>query len=249
MIVPGIVSATFKGHPVEETLAITTSAGLKAIEWSENHHIPKGDVAFASSVRQKTADAGLEMAGYGSYYRLGQDMDIRPSLDTCCALGATGMRIWAGSKPSAELEASERDALMAELAKAVEIAKDYKVVLNLEWHKNTLTDENQSGLDVLTQIDSPYLRTLWQPTQALSFDERAEGLSQIVPFLSYLHVYYWDETGRRPFSEGVEHWKKYFSMLDGEKRYYALMEFVKGDTVEQFNMDAEVLKGLLNVGE
>ncbi len=244
MIVPGLVSATFKGRPVDDVLRIAKKAGLAAIEWSENHHIPKGDLSFARDAAARTSDMGFELAGYGSYYRLGQGMDIRESLDTAAAMGAGQMRIWAGSKASSDLDPDERKVLMEELSKAVQVAESYKVVLNLEWHKNTLTDTNESGLDVLETVDSPYLRTLWQPTQALSFKQRAEGLSMIGPWLSYLHVYYWDETGRRPFEEGIEHWRKYFSLLD-DKRRYALLEFVLGDSEEQFLEDAKVLRSLL----
>ena len=137
---------------------------------------------------------------------------------------------------------------MAELSKAVEIAKDYGVVLNLEWHKNTLTDENESALCVLESISSPNLRTLWQPTQALSSGERRKGLEMILPYLSYLHVYYWDESGRRPFREGISDWRDYFSLLEKEKNYYALLEFVLSDSVEQFNEDAATLMELLQKG-
>ena len=89
------------------------------------------------------------------------------------------------------------------------------------------------------------MRTLWQPTQELSFEERAEGLEMIAPYLSYLHVYYWDETGRRPFSEGLEHWRRYFSILDPKTVYPALLEFVKENTEEQFLMDVKALKELI----
>ena len=248
MIIPGVVSATFKGRPVEEVIDIASAAGLSAIEWSENHHIPRGDLEYAEKAADLTRERGLKIAGYGSYYRLGQNMDIRPSLETAVAMGTSNVRIWAGSKPSRELTDEERSGLLSELKDAVGLASQYGVVLNLEWHKNTLTDENQSGLDTLKAISSPNLRTLWQPTQALSFAERAEGLEMILPYLSYLHVYYWDETGRRPFSEGIEHWKTYFSKLDKQKEYYALLEFVLGDSIEQFNKDAEVLKDLLRKG-
>ncbi|MBQ0071764.1 MAG: sugar phosphate isomerase/epimerase [Spirochaetales bacterium] len=248
MLVPGIVSATFKGRSIEDVLTITRKAGLGAIEWSENHHIPRGDLQLAKEAALKSRDNGLEIAGYGSYYRLGQEMDLRPSLDTAAAMGADSVRIWAGSKPSRALEKAERDALLEELQEATEIAESYGMVLNLEWHKNTLTDENQSGLDTLSYIKSPWLRTLWQPTQALSFDERADGLKMILPYLSYLHVYYWDETGRRPFEEGLNHWERYFSLLEKEKKYYALLEFVLGDTEEQFYRDAAALIALLHKG-
>ncbi len=244
MLVPGLVSATFKGRPVDNVLKIAEKAGLSAIEWSENHHIPKGDLAFARDVAARTKDCGLELAGYGSYYRLGQGMDVRESLDTAAAMGACQMRIWAGSKASSEVDVEERSALVEDLSKAAETAESYNIVLNLEWHKNTLTDTNESGLATLEAVGSPYLRTLWQPTQALSLEERAEGLSMIAPYLSYLHVYYWDEGGRRPLEEGIEHWRRYFSLLENRK-HYALLEFVLGDSEQQFLSDAKVLKGLI----
>lgn len=245
MLVPGIVSATFKTQSVDYVIASALESGLRAVEWSENHHIKKGNLSFARETADKTVSAGLEIAGYGSYYRLGERMEIRESLDTASALGCKSMRIWAGSRPSSSLTREEREAFLEELAEAVLTASGYGISLNLEWHKNTLTDTNESGLDVLERIRSPYLGTLWQPTQALSFEERKKGLEMIRPYLSYLHVYYWDESGRRPLSEGVNHWREYFSLLDGNKKYYALLEFVLGDSREQLKEDAEVLKRLI----
>ncbi len=245
MLVPGLVSATFKTESVDYVLSKAVGNSLRAVEWSENHHIKKGDLSFARETAEKTASSGLEIAGYGSYYRLGENMEIRESLDTASALGAERMRIWAGSKASSTLSMEEREALITELEKAVEIASRYDITLNLEWHKNTLTDTNESGLDVLERIKSPYLGTLWQPTGALSFEERKKGLEMIKPYLGYLHVYYWDESGRRPLGEGVGHWREYFSLLDKNKKYYALLEFVKNDSSEQFGEDAAVLRKLV----
>ena len=39
-LIPGLVSATFKDRSVEEVIALAVKAGLKAIEWSEGHHVP-----------------------------------------------------------------------------------------------------------------------------------------------------------------------------------------------------------------
>ena len=248
MIRSGLVSATFKGLSVRQVLEIARNAGLNAIEWSENHHIPAGDEAFASTVRDLTLDFGLEIAGYGSYFRLGQGMDILPSLRTAKALGAHQMRIWAGAKSSADVSPEERKGLENELSGVCRISEDMGVVLNLEWHKNTLTDTNESGLALLQVIDSPNLRTLWQPTMALSETEREEGLKMILPYLSYMHVYHWDKSGRRPLEEGREQWGRYFNVLDENKDYYALLEFVKDDSEEQFYKDADVLKEMLGYG-
>ena len=248
MMKSGLVSATFKSLSVENVLKIARNAGLQAIEWSENHHIPCGDEAFASTVGKLTADAGLEIAGYGSYYRLGQGMDILPSLRTAKAIGAKQVRIWAGTKASAEVLPEERKALVKELGQVCAMAGDMGMVLNLEWHKNTLTDTNESGFSLLGEVNSPYLRTLWQPTQALSPEQREAGLKMILPFLSYFHVYYWDATGRRPLEEGKAQWEKYFSLPDENRDTYALLEFVKDDSEVQFYKDADVLKEMLDYG-
>ena len=248
MIRSGLVSATFKSLSVQKVLEIARKAGLQAIEWSENHHIPAGDEAFAAEVRRLTLDSGLEIAGYGSYFRLGQGMDIAVSLGTARTLGAQQMRIWAGSKASAVISAEERKALERELSDVCRIAGDMGMILNLEWHKNTLTDTNESGYSLLHEMGCPNLRTLWQPTMALDEKQREEGLKMILPYLSYIHVYHWNETGRRPLEEGREQWGRYFGILDENKDYYALLEFVKDDSEKQFYKDAEVLKEMLDYG-
>ena len=245
MIIPGMVSATFKDLGIDEVLSIMDRADLKVIEWSENHHIIAGNMKMARETAVKTVDHGIDIAGYGSYFRLGKDMDIRTSLDTAAEMGCSQMRIWAGTRASDDLKAEERQALTDELCAVAEISAGYGIILNLEWHKETLTDTNMSALELLRQVDDPWVRTLWQPTQALSFDERAEGLEMILPYLSYFHVYYWDETGRRPFGEGLEHWRRYFSLTEKERVYPALLEFVLGNTEEQFMMDVKALKGLI----
>lgn len=248
MIIPGIVSATFKTRSIKDVLSLAKKAKLEAIEWSENHHITKGDLAYAREVGKITREEGLTIAGYGSYFRLGEGMQIRPSIETSLALGTDNIRIWAGSKPSSILAKEEREILLNELQECVNVASKYNVTLNLEWHKNTLTDENCSALDTLEKISDKHLKTLWQPTQALSFKERVEGLEMVLPFLNYLHVYYWNESGRRPLDEGKEYWERYFSVLDKAKNYFALLEFVLNDSEEQFFSDAKTLL-LLTKGE
>ena len=93
MIVPGIVSATFKTRSAKDVISVASKAKLSAIEWSENHHIPKGDLERAKEIASLTRDSGLEIAGYGSYYRLGQGMELRPSIETALAMGTGNVRI------------------------------------------------------------------------------------------------------------------------------------------------------------
>ena len=44
---------------------------------------------------------------------------------------------------------------------------------------------------------------------------------------------------------GLEHWRRYFSILDPATVYPALLEFVKDNTEEQFLMDVKALKELI----
>lgn len=239
MLKIGIVSATFKNLSIDDVLSIAVKNNLEAIEWSENHHIEFGNVKMAEEVRKKTEAAGLVVASYGSYYRLGQNMDFMPSLKNAKAMGTDKIRIWAGAKASKDVEDVEYEELVKEAKEAARIAGAEGVKVCLEWHKNTLTDRNESGLRFLEDVDSPYFRTFWQPSPEMDVPTRVKGIDMINPYLENIHVYYWDETGRRPLSEGKEDWKKYIEHF-GSKDHYALLEFVKDNTVEQFESDAAV---------
>ena len=243
MLRPGIVSATFKKHPISEVISLARGAGLEGIEWSENHHLEKGDLFQAKEVRAMSLDSGLEIASYGSYYRLGQHMDFRPSLASAVALGAPYVRIWAGTKASAKVGEDEFDNLVREAKDVARMAQDQGVVVALEWHRNTYTDRNERALRLLEAVSSPAFKTFWQPSPEMTVPERCKGLEMVASFLANLHVYYWDATGRRPLSEGKQDWAAYAARVHGD--HWALLEFVKGDSVEQFSDDAKTLLGWL----
>ncbi len=239
MLRPGLVSATFKKRSIDEVISLARENGLKGIEWSENHHLEKGNVGQASLVRAKMLDAGLEIASYGSYYRLGCHMDFRPSVRSAKALGAPFIRIWAGVKGSLLVGKDEFFNIVREAKDAARLAMDNGMVVALEWHKNTLTDRGESGKRLLDEVASPAFMTFWQPTPALSVQRRCKDLELVANYVTNIHVYYWDESGRRPLSEGKEDWSRYMQHIKGD--HWALLEFVKGDTAEQFALDAKSL--------
>ena len=103
MFIPGIVSATFKERSVDEVIDLALSSGLKAIEWSENHHFNPLDLGLVEEIGNKTRRKGLEIASYGSYFRLGQNMDFSTSLNAAEKMGAKNIRIWGGTKASKEI--------------------------------------------------------------------------------------------------------------------------------------------------
>ena len=251
MIIPGLVSATFKTESPDFVLAALQKADLHAVEWSENWHIPMGDTALACDLRERTLAQGAEIAGYGSYYRLGQNSDpskdFLPALQSAAALGAPLIRIWGGSTASAELEADTRRELATEARIVSDMAASEGIQVALEWHKNTVTDTNESGLSFLDEAAAENLYCLWQPTVALDMDERCEGLKllQARSRLLNLHVYYWLEGKRRPFAEGLDEWRRYLQQVNRNEKRYGLLEFVLNNTEEQFLEDAAQWKRLL----
>ena len=90
MFLPGLVSITFRQLSVAEIIALVTQAGLAAVEWGGDVHAPHGDEAQAQDISRMGADAGLHVAAYGSYYRVGhpETGPFEAVLASAVALGA-----------------------------------------------------------------------------------------------------------------------------------------------------------------
>ena len=125
------------------------------------------------------------------------------------------------------------------------MAAKYNIKVALEWHKNTLTDTNESAMQFLREVCHDNLYCLWQPTVALNMQQRSEGLDLLGDRLLNLHIYYWLEGVRRPLAEGVEEWKRYLAHVDKAGNRFGLLEFVMDNSEEQFLEDAKTLHGLL----
>lgn len=250
MFVSGLVSVTFRSKTPEEIITVCVKNDLKAIEWGENAHVFAGDAQGAARVGEMTRAAGLKVAGYGSYFRLDTDdqpEDFLPSLKSAAALGAPVIRVWAGKQGSDTADVAYR-ASVAEKAHAIaQLAEPYGIKVAFEWHRNTLTDTNESALALIDAADHPNLYSLWQPTPEIPFEQRAAAIEKLGDKLAHLHVYSWSDGRKRlPFEAALDRWETYLSAIDPHREMYALMEFVLGDTEEQLEADAKVLNDFLD---
>ncbi len=248
--IPGVVSATFRDRPAREVIRLAAQNRLKAVEWSENAHVFPDDPDGARALREETEAAGLTVACYGSYYRLGEYDDpeatFSRSLVSAVALGAPLIRIWAGVKPSDEADGAYRARLEEEARLIAGMAAKKGVTLVTEWHKNTLTDTNESGIALLEAVNHPHFKTLWQPTVALSPAQRVEGIRLIGDRLTNMHVYSWPDGKRGPLN--AAEWKLYLDAAPCGGPHCALLEFVRDNTPEQFAEDAARLIDLIENG-
>jgi sugar phosphate isomerase/epimerase len=250
MIRPGLVSVTFRDLEPRSIVDLVKEAGLDGIEWGGDIHVPHGDLRTAREVAELTANAGLRVAAYGSYYEAGKDAtgsdDFERILETAQALSAPMLRIWAGEKGSGDADARYREIVGDDLMRVTELSAEAGIRVALEWHIGTLTDSLYSARKLLDHVQHRNLSTLWQPAPGRTEDQCLEELSDIKHRLSNLHVYHWvTRHERRPLNEGMESWRKYLAAAAGHKDRYALLEFVRDDSPEAFLEDARTLRKLL----
>ena len=252
MLLPGLVSITFRKLDPAEIIDLSVRGGLSGIEWGGDVHVPHGDLRRAREVREMTVDAGLAVASYGSYYRVGEEQDFTfdQALASAVELCAPTIRVWAGGKGSAASSASHLSNVADESREIATRAAEAGVIVAYEFHRNTLTDTTQACLDLLHTVAHPNVRTYWQPPRELTDEELGASLGAVLPFLANLHVFQWAEDGARcPLAEGRARWQRLCRQVQGHaddvKTRYAMLEFVKDDAPEQFLHDAAALCSLL----
>ncbi len=248
MILPGLVSITFRQLTPREIIILAQRAGLCGIEWGGDIHVPHGDLTRAREVRQLTADHGLKVSAYGSYYRLAKSesegLAFPMVLDTAVALGAPTIRIWAGVAGSAEVDLHKRVQLIEETRRIADLASTVQITISFEYHGDTLTDTNDSALQLMQEINHPNVLSFWQPPNGKEIDYCLDGLQGILPWLSCIHLFHWWPDGGTllPLSEGKDRWHRYLELVRSTGRdHFACLEFVKGDHPETFLADVATL--------
>lgn len=250
MIRPGLVSITFRPLSPAEIIGRAARAGLEGIEWGGDMHVPPGGTGHAREVAARTRDAGLEVAAYGSYYRLGAAPDAFPAvLEAADALGARLLRVWAGGAGSAETDTATREAIIADGRRIAALAGAAGITVVCEWHGGTLTDTADSATALLEAVDHPAFRAYWQPRRHMPFAECLRDMDAALPRLAGLHVFQWHAvTGERePLEAGASVWPEYLRRAApvaaaGDQTLFALLEFVRGDDPEQMARDAATLR-------
>ena len=240
-----VTSVTFRQKSIPEVAALARQAGLDAIEWGGDIHVPPGDENAARLALSCTRENGLTVSAYGSYYRAGAEEDFRPVLQTALWLGCRVIRVWAGRTGSADCPPDERAAIAARLAAAAQLAAQAGCTVATEYHAHTFTDTLDSTLALLDA--APGLRTLWQPPVGLAPGENLRALHALAEKIENLHVFCWtDRAERRPLAEGAADWRTYFAAVPPrECPRYATLEFVRDDSAARFLEDAATLRDLL----
>ena len=249
-LTPGLVSVSVRQLAPDRVVALAVEAGLKAIEWGGDMHCPHGDVARAAEVARLTRAAGLDVAAYGSYYRLGvseaQGLHFPDVVASARALGAPRIRVWAGAHGAAETSAAERALIVAEARRCADLAAEAGIRVVSEWHGGTLTDSFVSGRALLAEVGHPAFLTAWQPPIGFDADAALAELEGIMPWVDHLHVFHWHGYDRLPLAQGADCWRRYLACAAASGRpLTAALEFVLADDPAQLMADSATLRSLI----
>ena len=251
MFKTGIVSVTYRHLSSDETISAARSAGLEAIEWGGDIHVPPENIGNARAVGEATRAAGLEVVSYGTYYRLGEngrnfEVKFAETLAAAKALGAPSLRIWAGSKDACDTGEAERKELVRELRVCADMAAREGERIALEFHQKTLTSDADSAERLVGEVGRENLSLYWQPNQFLTFERNIENLTTVLPFISKVHVFAWEGCERLRLAEHRERWRRYLDILAAGGRSHALLlEFVPNDDPAVLHDEAAELKRLI----
>ena len=247
MLIPGLVSISFRKRTPEELIADCAKLGLKTVEWGGDVHVPHGDLARARFVAAATKQAGLTVSCYGSYFRAGvpDQPDFAGIVGCAEILGAPTIRVWAGNLGSAEC--ADRRPVVESLRNACRLAAAKGITVTLECHNNTLTDTIDSTLQLVSEVKSDALRCGWQPQYKRTAEYRMQWLKAVLPLLSTVHCFCWtDKHERLALADGLTEWRSFVEVLKTAGRDVPVMlEVVRGDSPEQFAADAATLRDLL----
>lgn len=252
MIHTGLVSITFRKLSPREITELVAKAGLTGIEWGGDIHVPHGNLKAAAEVGRMTADAGLKVAAYGSYYHVGceeqEGVSFERVLETALELKAPSIRVWAGNRGSQDADGEWWKKVAYEACRISDMAKGSGMTVSFEYHRNTLTDTGEAALRLMKSVNRDHVACYWQPPVGLDIERQLDGLNGILPWLGNVHAFWWNMNERRPLAEGADAWKKYLEVIRTvEGSRFCMLEFVRDDDPGQFLEDAKELKRILSI--
>ena len=238
----GLVSITFRELHFTDIINLVKAAGLDGIEWAGDTHCLPGDKDTARDIAAQMKEAGLSSISYGSYYNAGKDTEFDGILENAALLGTSNIRVWAGVKGSAETDDSERSNIVADIQRIADMARKLGIDISFEYHSHTLTDTLDSTVMLLNEVDRENVYTYWQAPGLSDIDDNLHAIKTLVDMkkLKNYHINEWDGTDRVALSDVKDKWAQFIS-AGSPASPALLLEFVKGDTVEQFIDDARTL--------
>lgn len=238
----GLTSISFRTEGLESIIEETKKAGLSCIEWGSDIHAPCNDRERLAEIVRLQKEADILCSSYGTYFRLGSNhlYELQSYIDAAKMLRTNILRLWCGDKSSQKYTSEEKKVLFETCRKAALIAEKNDVILCMECHNNTLTDEIGPALALMEAVNSPHFRMYWQPNQFKSEADNREYARQIAPYTQNIHVFNWKADKKYSLGSAIHTWKEYLSYFSGDQTL--LLEFMPDNHIESLVHEAAALK-------
>lgn len=257
-ILPGLCSVTFRQLTIDEVAHAAAAAGLAAIEWGADVHVPPGDSAAIATAIAACERHGLTITSYGSYLQpSASDDEVAAVLDTAAHFGATTVRVWTPFGELPDCSPTTWNALRDGLARIALAAAERSLQVGLEFHGWTLTHTAASANRLLDDVGAENLHSYWQPTywepsMLDDADAQLAELAAVSPRLAHLHVYWWRGRDRFPLADGAHVWPRALAHAAATPWQHGpratLLEFVPDDDPALLQREAAQLIDWLSAG-
>ena len=249
----GLTSVTFRDKDYETILDYCVKSGISCIEWGSDVHVPENDLEKAEKVRRASAEAGIRICSYGSYYKIGENENgvdaFLPYLEAAVALGAPIIRLWAGKVGSQAATQEYYERAVKETRLLCDLAAEWGITLATEFHINTLTDNADSAIRFYRDVNRENFGLYYQYSVLYSFEDNIVTLEKMLPYVRMIHVFYNEVRFVRMSLEegrGIEFWTRIINLLrEHSVRIDLLFEFLKDSSPEGLQREAEIMRKLL----
>ncbi|MBR5505375.1 MAG: TIM barrel protein [Clostridia bacterium] len=242
----GVVSVSFRQHSPREIIQAASNAGLDCIEWGSDVHAPCNNDDAISEIVALQKEFGISCSSYGTYFYLGRD-DVAELHDYAAAakrLGTDTLRLWCGTKGSAEYSEDEKQEFFDLCKRAAQIAQEENVRLCMECHAHSYTDEPDAALELMHSVNSPHFLMYWQANQNESLEYNLGYAKLIAPYTVNLHVFNITGTVKNPLAEAKDTWLQYIDIFGGDRAL--LLEFMPDNKIESLEAEAKALIDIAN---
>jgi 3-dehydroshikimate dehydratase len=245
----GLCSVTFRPKSVEEVIEIARAAGLEAIEWGGDVHVPPATPpARSKEIVEKCRKAGLALPSYGSYFNVYEHKpeDFAPVLAAAKALGNKAIRVWAGWIEANAVTPEQLKKIVATSRAIADAAAKEKIKVAFEFHNNTPTHGGDYAMKLLAAINHPNFYSYWQVLPPNDLKISLYDLEKVLPKLILVHIQSPDGDKLRPLEEFPGMWESFMGRLVKAKfDGYAYFEFNMDNSPEQLARDAAFLRQVI----
>ena len=180
MIRIGLSSTALLTASARNVIAAASAAGIDAIEWAGDIHVPHNDASVARETMIDTLRAGLTTASYAPLYRVesGGEPGLRfdAVLDAAVELHSPILRVFVGESSATSKDAEQRGHLIAELKRLGDRAGQRGMTVCLSFGRNTYLDRYAPAVDLVNEIAHPFVRLAWEALPGTAPEECSAAL-------------------------------------------------------------------------